>query len=97
MSPAQDQRSSPRLPTTLSGRIRKTGKGGPAEGQVWAVGNISVRGVFLETSLKLEVDETIEFDMELPGGKQVMQVVGIVRWVRDENPCGVGVEFKEIR
>ncbi len=98
MGDARDQRSSPRVPTTLNGRIRRTGKGGAMNSpDSLPVGNISVRGVFLETSLVLTIDETIEFDMELPGGDQVMQVVGVVRWIREDDPRGVGVEFKEIR
>ena len=60
--------------------------------------NISRGGVFIRTSLPLEVGEHIRLRITLPDGDAPFALDGVVKWVstlrdRDKHPPGMGVEF----
>lgn len=60
--------------------------------------NISRGGVFIRTSLPLEVGERIRLRITLPEGDAPFALDGVVKWVstirdRDKHPAGMGVEF----
>jgi type IV pilus assembly protein PilZ len=60
--------------------------------------NISRGGVFIRTSLPLEVGEKIRLRITLPDGDAPFALDGIVKWVstirdKDKHPPGMGVEF----
>ncbi len=60
--------------------------------------NISKGGVFIRTSLPLEVGERIRLRITLPEGDAPFALDGIVKWVssvrdREKHPPGMGVEF----
>ena len=89
-----------RVPTSLSGRFKRPLEEGGTIETVSNIQNISVRGVFIERTEPVEIGQEISFEMILPrSGKadQVIEVVGIVRWIKDDDPGGIGVEFLEVR
>lgn len=60
--------------------------------------NISKGGVFIRTSLPLEVGERIRLRITLPEGDAPFALDGVVKWVssvrdREKHPPGMGVEF----
>lgn len=60
--------------------------------------NISRGGVFIRTSLPLEVGERIRLRITLPEGDAPFALDGVVKWVstirdREKHPAGMGVEF----
>ena len=62
--------------------------------------NISRGGIFIRTSLPLEVGEKVRLRLTLPDGDAPFALDGIVKWVstlrdRDKHPPGMGIEFTE--
>ena len=60
--------------------------------------NISRGGVFIRTSLPLQVGERIRIRLTLPDGDVPFALDGEVKWIstirdRDQHPPGMGVEF----
>jgi type IV pilus assembly protein PilZ len=60
--------------------------------------NISRGGVFIRTSLPLEVGERIRLRITLPDGDAPFALDGVVKWTstlrdREKHPPGMGVEF----
>ena len=93
----RQKRRAQRVPTHLSGRMKA-----PMPEERWsgggsAIQDISVRGVFIETQAPLLVGDEVTFEMTLPESQQSVEIVGIVRWTRTDDPRGVGVEFLEVR
>jgi type IV pilus assembly protein PilZ len=60
--------------------------------------NISRGGLFIRTSLPLDVGERIRLRITLPEGDAPFALDGIVKWVstlrdREKHPPGMGIEF----
>lgn len=60
--------------------------------------NISKGGMFIRTSLPLDVGEKVRLRLTLPGGDAPFALDGIVKWVatlreREKHAPGMGVEF----
>ncbi len=60
--------------------------------------NISKGGVFIKTSLPLEIGERVRLRLQLPDGDAPFALDGIVKWVstlrdRESHPPGMGIEF----
>lgn len=60
--------------------------------------NISRGGLFIRTSLPLEVGERIRLRITLPDGDAPFALDGVVKWVstirdREKHPPGMGIEF----
>jgi uncharacterized protein (TIGR02266 family) len=64
--------------------------------------NVSTGGIFIATSRIPAMGSQIALDLVLPPDKQVWQVTGTVRWVRDERvatddtPSGFGIQFDQL-
>jgi Tfp pilus assembly protein PilZ len=58
------------------------------------VRNVSLGGVFLETSAEFQNGQEIELEMRIPDYAEAVRVRGVVRWVEEGH--GVGVEFLEL-
>ena len=62
--------------------------------------DISKRGVFVETDEPFETGSFIVMDLTLPGDETVaasiVSVAGVVRWRKNESPCGIGIEILQI-
>ncbi len=60
--------------------------------------NISKGGLFVQTSLPLEVGERVRLRLTLPDGDAPFGLDGVVKWVstlrdKDKHPPGMGIEF----
>lgn len=60
--------------------------------------NISMRGLFVKTSLPLPVGERVRLRLTLPDGDAPFALSGVVKWVstlkdKDKHPAGMGIEF----
>ena len=60
--------------------------------------NISRGGIFIRTSLPLDVGERVRLRITLPDGDAPFALDGIVKWVstlrdREKHPPGMGIEF----
>lgn len=60
--------------------------------------NISKGGLFIRTSLPLEVGERVRLRITLPDGDAPFALDGVVKWTstlrdRDKHPPGMGIEF----
>lgn len=60
--------------------------------------NISKGGVFVQTSLPLEVGVRVRLRLTLPDGDAPFGLDGVVKWVstlrdKDKHPPGMGIEF----
>ena len=92
----ENQRQSARVSTNLDGRLvtAQTKASGAAEDA--KISNISLSGVFIETSTPAEVGEVVEFDVVSPDGNQLVKIVGKVIWRKEDEPRGFGVEFLNV-
>ncbi len=62
--------------------------------------NISQGGLFIRTSLPMEVGEKVRLRLTLPNGEAPFALDGVVKWVsllrdKDKHPPGMGIEFTE--
>ena len=60
--------------------------------------NISKGGIFIRTSLPLEIGERVRLRLTLPDGDAPFALDGVVKWVatlkdREKHPPGMGIEF----
>jgi type IV pilus assembly protein PilZ len=60
--------------------------------------DLSKGGIFIKTSLPLEVGTRVRLRLTLPDGDAPFALDGVVKWVstlreRDKHPAGMGVEF----
>jgi type IV pilus assembly protein PilZ len=60
--------------------------------------DISQGGLFIATSLPLEIGEQVRLRITLPGRDLPFALEGVVRWNskpsdRDQSPAGMGIEF----
>ncbi len=57
--------------------------------------NLSNRGVFLRTTKKFHIGDRIRLKLSFPGLIEPIILEGSVRWTREDNDAGVGVEFDQ--
>ena len=55
------------------------------------VRDLSLAGAFIETDVTYEVGDFVEFEIKADG--QTNTVPALVRWVKEAEPRGIGVEF----
>jgi uncharacterized protein (TIGR02266 family) len=62
--------------------------------------NISIGGVYIETSVPFDVGTHVDLVFAIPGREGRISTKGIVRWSNDgrskEHPVGMGIEFLEV-
>ncbi len=83
-----ERRTYPRASCALRVSFRPT-----LVGSVGVIRNLSLGGGFIETGRRYEVGDTVELGLSLPGDERERVIVAVVRWVREEGPRGIGVEF----
>lgn len=88
-----DNRRQPRLPVDVKVDYRTVGSFITDYTR-----NISKGGVFIRTSLPLDVGERVRIRLTLPEGDAPFALDGIVKWTatlkdRDKHPPGMGIEF----
>jgi uncharacterized protein (TIGR02266 family) len=61
--------------------------------------NISLGGLFLDSSIPFELGATVQLRFQLPTQPEAVEVAGDVRWVvkRDGNRQGIGIRFQGLR
>ncbi len=62
--------------------------------------NVSLRGLFVRTSLPLPIGERVRLRLTLPEGDAPFALSGVVKWTatlkdKDKHPPGMGIEFIE--
>jgi uncharacterized protein (TIGR02266 family) len=61
--------------------------------------NISLGGLFLDTTTPLELGTTVQLRFQLPTQPEPVEVAGDVRWVvkKDGANTGIGIRFQGLR
>lgn len=90
---SSDNRKAPRLPADVKVDYRTVGSFITDYTR-----NISHGGIFIRTSLPLEVGERVRLRLTLPDGDAPFALDGVVKWIstlkdRDKHPPGMGIEF----
>ncbi|OHB76760.1 MAG: hypothetical protein A2Z34_02805 [Planctomycetes bacterium RBG_16_59_8] len=101
MTGDMDNRKYKRLGTNWIGKIRQ--KALPDElkyaGET-RIRNISMGGVFIDTSIPFAIGTFVEIDFTIPGSSEPIHAEGIIRWSNtDRNanlPVGMGLEFIKV-
>lgn len=57
--------------------------------------NLSTGGTFVATARELEVGSSVRLALSFPGLLEPVAVDGVVRWIREGEEQGVGIEFLE--
>src|SRR5688572_19028872 len=57
--------------------------------------NLSSGGTFVATARELEVGSAVRLALSFPGLLEPISVDGVVRWIREGEERGVGIEFSE--
>ncbi|KAB2882041.1 MAG: response regulator [Kofleriaceae bacterium] len=57
--------------------------------------NLSTGGTFIATSRELEIGASVRLALSFPGLLEPVGIDGVVRWVREGDEPGVGIEFLE--
>jgi uncharacterized protein (TIGR02266 family) len=57
--------------------------------------NLSSGGTFVATARELEVGSSVRLALSFPGLLEPISVDGVVRWIREGEERGVGIEFSE--
>jgi type IV pilus assembly protein PilZ len=88
-----DNRRAPRLPVDVKVDYRTAGSFITDYTR-----NISRGGLFIRTSLPLEVGERVRLRLTLPDGDAPFALDGVVKWIatlrdREKHPPGMGIEF----
>lgn len=96
-----DNRKFRRLSTNLLVRIRTTRHTDTTiERMRDRIKNLSLGGVFIETTMPFEMGTHIELDFSVPGYSDPVHAKGIVKWSnadkRQGAPIGMGIEFLEV-
>lgn len=63
---------------------------------VFEAADLSAGGTFLKADLLLERGERLWLQFKVPGVPKTFHAEGRVRWVRLEEPGGMGIEFETI-
>jgi type IV pilus assembly protein PilZ len=87
MSPVVEQRRYARVPVNSPASFSLKGKPERTTGHAK---DISVGGMFIETTTPAAFGAEIVIHMALPGASEPVALPGIVRWVRDG---GMGIQF----
>lgn len=93
-SPQPERRKHPRVQAVLKVEYQR-----PADLLEDYITDLSEGGIFIRTSLPLEVGQQIQFSLSFPGLLEPVNLVGVVRWRRETTdddeqfPTGIGVEF----
>ena len=90
---SSENRKSPRLPADVKVDYRTVGSFITDYTR-----NISQGGIFIRTSLPLDVGERVRLRLTLPDGDAPFALDGVVKWVstlkdREKHPPGMGIEF----
>ncbi len=95
-----DKRRFKRLAAHWVTKIRKITLTESIRERLEHINNISLGGVFVETSMPFEMGAIVALEFSIPGVADRMQSRGIVRWSNDGRakgqPIGMGVEFLEV-
>jgi hypothetical protein len=83
-----ERRKSPRISKELVVHLRKATA---IEARKQYTRNISGGGAFIEDPRDLQPGDLVDLRLTVPEGN--LDIVGVVRWRRDEEPRGVGVDF----
>lgn len=88
-----DNRRAPRLPVEVKVDYRTVGSFITDYTK-----DISKGGVFIRTSLPLEIGERVRLRLTLPGGDAPFALDGVVKWTstlrdKEKHPPGMGIEF----
>ncbi len=96
--PDTEHRRFPRITSDAVSRLRKIDPDPPVEEIEGTVRNLSMGGVFIETSTPFEKGDWLEFTirLELMGKPRVVDAQGVVRWCQQEAPRGIGVAFTKV-
>lgn len=89
-APPGNQRRHPRTPIVL-----RVDYEGPDELVFDYTENLSSRGVFFKTTRAFEVGERIRLMLSFPGLLRPIGIEGTVRWIREGDDNGAGVEFDD--
>ena len=88
-----EQRQFSRIPSDLLASIRISGREDDADADIAAVKDLSRGGSFLETSDVPPIGAEVEMVFRFPDGSHQYSLFGTVRWRREGEPRGIGVEF----
>jgi uncharacterized protein (TIGR02266 family) len=95
--PGEETRKFKRLDANWVVKLRATQH---AELQEHRIKNISLGGVFIETTMPLEIGNYIELTFKVPGYSETVCAKGVIRWSNDGRmagqPVGMGIEFLEV-
>jgi uncharacterized protein (TIGR02266 family) len=96
----RERRRYTRVPLRLITHFHRVGER-QAEGRAQGVTqDVSRGGVFVETHMRLEVGDTVEFTLVLNPEKRHLsakvEIVGEVRWQRRQHPPGVGIRIRRM-
>jgi len=91
-----EQRRSPRVPADVKVDYRTVGSF-----ITDYTYNLSKGGLFIQTSLPLDVGTRVRLRLTVPNGEAPFGVDGVVKWVatmrdKDKHPPGMGIEFIDI-
>lgn len=101
MTNPADNRKYRRLSTNWIGKIRqRMTPEAIAEASETRISNISLGGVFIDTSVPFPIGTYIELDFTIPGKPGTIHAEGIVKWSNGEHnanlPVGMGIEFLRV-
>jgi len=67
--------------------------------QVSRAQNISLGGLYIESTMPLPIGTTVQLRFQLPTQPEAVEVAGDVRWVVKKGPdtSGVGIRFQGLR
>ena len=86
-----DRRLNRRFTTDLPTELRLLSEVRKLRSLTARILDLSVSGAFIKTSLPLELRDKVVFEVNLSSYRGLM--LGIVRWVKDSEPQGVGIQF----
>ena len=87
----EDKRRYERIPASMVCELRNGSD--PAQAMESTVRNLSPMGVFIESLDDYELGQTVELALELPRSGVRLSIVGCVRWCKESEPRGIGIEF----
>ena len=90
MSADPNNRQSARYPVNIRIRLRPAGADW-IEGSLLSAGP---RGAFIKTTAALRLEQTLELELPLRHGKELLP--GRVRWIAEEEPRGYGIQFLDL-
>lgn len=96
----QDKRRFKRLEAHWLTKIRKVSMTDSIREQLQKTQNVSLGGVFVESSMPFELGTIVSLEFAIPNVAVQVKARGVVRWVNDGSrkgePVGMGIEFLEV-